>query len=67
MEEIITIFRILLLVSLIVCAIATALSKRVMTALIIFTTTAECSRSYTAGSHIGLDSQKLSAQLQGVL
>ena len=37
MEDIITIFRILLLVSLIICAIATALSKRVMTALIIFT------------------------------
>ena len=37
MEDIITIFRLLLLVSLVVCAIATALSKRVMTALIIFT------------------------------
>ena len=37
MEDIITIFRVLLLISLIVCAIATALSKRVMTALIIFT------------------------------
>lgn len=37
MEDIITIFRILLLASLIICAIATALSKRVMTALIVFT------------------------------
>ena len=36
-ENIIGIFRILLLVSLIVCAIATALSKRVMTAIILFT------------------------------
>ena len=36
MEEIITIFRILLLVSLIVCAIATALSKRVMTVAVHF-------------------------------
>ncbi|MBR5442004.1 MAG: DUF4040 domain-containing protein [Clostridia bacterium] len=32
-----TIFRIILLASLVVCAICTALSKRVMTALIIFT------------------------------
>ena len=37
MEDFITILRILLLISLVVCAIATALSKRVMTALIIFT------------------------------
>ena len=37
MPDLITIFRIILLVSLIVCAICTALSKRVMTALIIFT------------------------------
>lgn len=37
MEEIIAIFRILLLISLVVCAIATALSKRVMTAVIVFT------------------------------
>ena len=37
MEDIITIFRVLLLISLIVCAIATALSKRVMTAVIVFT------------------------------
>lgn len=36
-ETIIGIFRILLLVSLVVCAIATALSKRVMTAIILFT------------------------------
>ena len=36
-ENIIGIFRILLLVSLVVCAIATALSKRVMTAIILFT------------------------------
>ena len=37
MDDIITVFRLLLLISLVVCAIATALSKRVMTALIIFT------------------------------
>lgn len=37
MEDIITIFRILLLISLVICAIATALSKRVMTAVIVFT------------------------------
>ncbi len=37
MEDIITIFRVLLLISLIICAIATALSKRVMTAVIVFT------------------------------
>ena len=37
MEDIITIFRVLLLISLVVCAIATALSKRVMTAVIVFT------------------------------
>lgn len=37
MEDFIMIFRILLLVSLIICAIATALSKRVMTAVIVFT------------------------------
>ncbi len=37
MEDFIMIFRILLLISLIVCAIATALSKRVMTAVIVFT------------------------------
>ena len=37
MPDLITIFRILLLFSLVVCAICTALSKRVMTALIIFT------------------------------
>ena len=37
MEDFVTILRLLLLASLIVCAIATALSKRVMTALIIFT------------------------------
>ncbi len=37
MEDIITIFRVFLLISLIICAIATALSKRVMTAVIIFT------------------------------
>ena len=37
MPDLITIFRIFLLFSLIVCAICTALSKRVMTALIIFT------------------------------
>ena len=35
--DFVTALRILLLISLIVCAIATALSKRVMTALIIFT------------------------------
>lgn len=37
MEDFIMILRILLLASLIVCAIATALSKRVMTAVIVFT------------------------------
>lgn len=37
MADFITVLRILLLLSLIVCAICTALSKRVMTALIIFT------------------------------
>lgn len=37
MEDFITVFRILLLISLVVCAIATALSKRVMTAVIVFT------------------------------
>ncbi len=37
MEDIITVFRVLLLISLIICAIATALSKRVMTAVIVFT------------------------------
>ena len=37
MEDFITIFRVLLLISLVVCAIATALSKRVMTAVIVFT------------------------------
>ncbi len=37
MEDIITVFRILLLISLVICAIATALSKRVMTAVIVFT------------------------------
>lgn len=37
MPDLITIFRIFLLFSLVVCAICTALSKRVMTALIIFT------------------------------
>lgn len=37
MEDIITVFRVLLLISLIVCAIATAFSKRVMTAVIVFT------------------------------
>ena len=37
MPDLISIFRIILLLSLIVCAICTALSKRVMTALIIFT------------------------------
>lgn len=37
MEAFITVFRILLLVSLVICAIATALSKRVMTAVIVFT------------------------------
>ena len=37
MEDIITIFRVLLLISLVICAIATALSKRVMTAVIVFT------------------------------
>ena len=35
--DLITIFRLLLLTGLIVCAIATAASKRIMTALIIFT------------------------------
>ena len=37
MPDLITIFRIILLASLVVCAICTALSKRVMTALIVFT------------------------------
>jgi len=37
MTDFITVFRLILLLSLIVCAICTALSKRVMTALIIFT------------------------------
>lgn len=37
MTDFVTVLRILLLLSLIVCAICTALSKRVMTALIIFT------------------------------
>lgn len=37
MEDFITVFRILLLISLVICAIATALSKRVMTAVIVFT------------------------------
>jgi len=37
MTDFITVFRIILLLSLIVCAVCTALSKRVMTALIIFT------------------------------
>ena len=37
MTTFITVFRILLLLSLVICAIATALSKRVMTALVIFT------------------------------
>lgn len=37
MEDFIMILRIILLASLIVCAIATALSKRVMTAVIVFT------------------------------
>lgn len=37
MEDLITVFRILLLISLVICAIATALSKRVMTAVIVFT------------------------------
>ena len=36
-ENILGIFRLLLLLSLVVCAIATALSKRVMTAIILFT------------------------------
>lgn len=36
-EILITVFRVILLVALIVCAIATALSKRPMTAIIIFT------------------------------
>ena len=36
-EEIIEVFRLILLLSLIVCAVATALSKRVMTAIIVFT------------------------------
>ena len=35
--DLITVFRIILLAGLIVCAVATALSKRVMTALIVFT------------------------------
>ena len=37
MTTFITVFRILLLLSLVICAIATALSKRVMTSLVIFT------------------------------
>ena len=37
MPDLISIFRIILLLSLIVCAICTALSKKVMTSLIIFT------------------------------
>lgn len=37
METFVTILRILLLLSLIICAIATALSKKVMTAVIVFT------------------------------
>lgn len=37
MEEFVTVFRIILLISLVICAIATALSKRVMTAIIVFT------------------------------
>lgn len=37
MQDFITVFRILLLISLVICAIATALSKRVMTAVIVFT------------------------------
>lgn len=37
MEDFIMILRIILLASLIICAIATALSKRVMTAVIVFT------------------------------
>ena len=36
-ETILSLFRLLLLLSLVVCAIATALSKRVMTAIILFT------------------------------
>ena len=36
-EEIIGVFRLILLLSLVICAIATALSKRVMTAIIVFT------------------------------
>ena len=35
--DLITVFRIILLAGLVVCAVATALSKRVMTALIVFT------------------------------
>ncbi|MBQ2668009.1 MAG: DUF4040 domain-containing protein [Clostridia bacterium] len=37
LDQITEIFRLILLLSLIICAIATALSKRVMTAIIIFT------------------------------
>ncbi len=37
LETFITVFRIVLLISLVICAVATALSKRVMTAVIIFT------------------------------
>lgn len=37
MTDFITVFRIILLLSLVVCAICTALSKRVMTAVIVFT------------------------------
>lgn len=36
-NDLITVFRIILLIGLVVCAVATALSKRVMTALIVFT------------------------------
>lgn len=36
-ENILGLFRILLLLSLVICAVATALSKRVMTAIILFT------------------------------
>lgn len=37
MTDLITVFKIILLISLVVCAVCTALSKRVMTAVIIFT------------------------------
>lgn len=36
-NDLITVFRIILLIGLVVCAVATALSKRVMTSLIVFT------------------------------